>query len=109
MATTLTKDEKTVFRSIILKGKECPAGITDACFFLCVLALHQKGLVEAQINYNEIIDVKASYIGNAYYAENPTLRNPVDWYKVISITALILTAIATTVALFIGCKALNGN
>jgi hypothetical protein len=106
MTTSLTKDEKTVFRSIILRGNERPAGITDACFFLCVFSLHQKGLVEAQINYNEIIDVKASYIGIAYYAENPTLRNPVDWYKIITSIALILTAIATAAALFIGCKAL---
>jgi hypothetical protein len=65
--------------------------------------------VEAQINYNEIIDVKASYIGTAYYAENPTLRNPVDWYKIITSIALILTAIATAAALFIGCNALKGN
>jgi hypothetical protein len=103
----LTKDEKTVFRDIILKGNERPAGVTDACFFLCVASLRQKGLVEAQINYNEITDVKASYIGVAYYSENPVLSNPVDWYKVITAIAVILTAIATSVALFIGCEALK--
>jgi hypothetical protein len=107
--TSLTKDEKTVFRSIILRGNERPAGITDACFFLCVVSLCQKGLVEAQINYNEIIDLKASYIGVAYYSENPMLRNPVDWYRVIIATAVIMTAIAIAVALFIGCRALSGN
>ncbi|MDR1091170.1 MAG: hypothetical protein LBL79_08860 [Prevotella sp.] len=103
----LTKEEKAVFRGIIQKGNERPAGITDACFFLCVISLRQKGLIEAIINYNKIVDVKASYIGVAYYCENPTLRNPVDWYKIVTTIALILTAIATSIALFIGCQALK--
>ncbi|MDR2118772.1 MAG: hypothetical protein LBP25_04500 [Tannerellaceae bacterium] len=105
----LTKDERTVFRSIILKGNERPTGITDSCFFLCVVSLCQKGLVEAQINYNEIMDVKASYIGIAYYAENPLLRNPIDWYKIIAITVLVITALATSAALFVGCSVLRNS
>ncbi|MDR1372334.1 MAG: hypothetical protein LBJ17_04300 [Dysgonamonadaceae bacterium] len=108
MKIHLTKDEKTVFRSIVLKGNECPAGITGACYFLCVVSLQQKGLVEAVINYNEIIDVKASYIGIAYFAESPALRNPIDWYRVITTASIIITALATALALFVACRALKG-
>ena len=66
-------------------------------------------MVDAIINYNEIVDVKASYIGIAYYAENPTLRNPVDWYRVITAAAIVITAMATALALFVACRALKGG
>ena len=66
-------------------------------------------MVDAVINYNEIVDVKASYIGIAYYAENPTLRNPVDWYRVITAAAIVITAMATALALFVTCRALKGE
>jgi hypothetical protein len=65
-------------------------------------------LVEAVINYNEIIDVKTSYIGVAYFAENPTLRNPTDWYRIITAAAIIIAALATALALFMACRALKG-
>jgi hypothetical protein len=109
MKVHLTKDEKTVFRSIILKGNECPAGITAACYFLCVLSLRQKGLVDADVDYDKIMDIKASYIGIAYYAENPALSNPVDWYRVVTTAAIIITAMATALALVIACKTGNLN
>jgi hypothetical protein len=109
MKIHLTKDEKTVFRSIVLKGNECPAGITGACYFLCVLSLQQKGMIEASVNYNEIIDVKTSYIGVAYFAENPTLRYPTDRYRIVTMAAaIVITALAVALALFVACMALKG-
>ncbi|MDR1369879.1 MAG: hypothetical protein LBJ72_07110, partial [Dysgonamonadaceae bacterium] len=67
-----------------------------------------KGMIEATVNYNEIIDVKTSYIGVAYFAENPTLRNPIDWYRIITTASIIITALATALALFVACRALKG-
>jgi hypothetical protein len=65
-------------------------------------------MIEATVNYNEIIDVKTSYIGVAYFAENPTLRNPIDWYRIITTASIIITALATALALFVACRALKG-
>lgn len=99
----LTKEEKIVLRTLA-GGERKTALLNDGEFFLAVVTLRSKGLVDAALNYSTIEDVRLSYFGKAYMQANPTLGNPIDWWRIIQMVATVITAIATTIALFIGCS-----
>lgn len=82
----LTKSEKRTLRRI----KECgskSAYVSSESYYLDVLSLLAKGLVDAVVNYDVVVDVKLTYVGKSYLAANPGLVNPVDWTKVAAIAA----------------------
>jgi len=97
----LSIDEKKALLSIQQGKITAPAGMNMAEFFLAVSELKRKGLIDAEINYDEIIDVKPSYIGSGYVAQNPTLVNPVGWFKILTVAGLIITAIATIITMIV--------
>ena len=96
----LSKDEKTVLRLIHHGEQDNTLAISGADRYLAVRSLQRKGLVEAVIDYDTIADIRLSYEGKAYMAKYPTLRNPIDWNRVITIATLIVSILA----LFVACN-----
>lgn len=99
----LSKQEKIVLRTIASGEKNTPL-LNDGQFFIAVVQLKAKSLVDAAINYDKIESIRLSYYGKAYMQANPSLSNPIDWWRVCQTAATIITAIATTIALFIACR-----
>ena len=97
----LTKSEKRTLRGINECGGKS-AYVSAESYYLDVLSLHRKGLVDAVINYDEVIDVKLTYVGKSYLAANPRLRNPTDWTMIAAIAACV-AAVSATLALFVSC------
>ena len=95
----LTRDEKKALLSILQGLIDSPAGMNKAEFYLAVADLRRKGLVDAVFNYSEIVDVRLSFIGSGYIAQNPTLNNPINWHKIFITVGLIITAIATIITM----------
>lgn len=99
----LSKAEKIVLRLAAL-GKECPGNFSRHIFIGCNRSLVRKGLVRAA--FIEGGDIEASDLtpeGRCLFAENPQLRNPVDWKWIIATGIAIVGAITGIIALFIAC------
>ena len=99
----LTKEEKKVFLHVNEKGEKQPRDITIVMFHYCLSTLKEKGLVDFKANYDEVIKAGLTVKGAAYMEQNPKLRNPFDWMGVITLVMSVITAIATTLALFVAC------
>ena len=70
-----------------------------------VRSLDNKGLVRGV--YTEGGGMEAASLTNyckAYLADNPKLRNPIDWKWIVTIILLALTAIATVATFFVACS-----
>lgn len=100
----LTKVEKQVFLHVQKNGGELPRNITLVMFHYCLSTLQEKGLVEFKTNYNEVLAAELTVKGSAYKEQNPKLKNPVDWKGIITLIMTSITAIATTLALFVACN-----
>lgn len=50
-----------------------------------------------------IEDVKITDFGRCYMAENPNLRNPINW-GMVGAVASVITAIGAVIALLVGCS-----
>ncbi len=100
----LTKAEKQVFRHIQGNGEKQPRNITPVMFHYCLSTLQEKGLVEFRANYDEVLAAGLTVKGTAYMEQNPQLKNPVDWKGIATLIMVSITAIATTLALFVACK-----
>lgn len=100
----LTKEEKFVLKHVVKYGKKQPKTITPAMYHYCLSTLQEKKLIEFRSNYEEILSARLTIKGIAYIENNPKLYNPVDWKGVITLVMSIITAIATSVALFIACR-----
>lgn len=102
----LTRDEKEVMGHIAANGGKQPAKISPVMFHYSLSTLREKGLADFKSNYGEVIDARLTMKGLAYVEQNPNLKNPVDWKWIITITLTGITAVATTLALFVACSVL---
>lgn len=100
----LTLPEKKVLKELKVGRLNVPNGVNTFDFIEAVRSLTEKRLIVSRINYDEIIDMKLTSKGQAYIINNPSLRNPIDWKWIITTTLTAITAIATTIALFIACS-----
>ena len=103
----LSKSEKSILRELRRGNDNVPNGMDNYSYFDAVTSLTEKRLVKSRTNHEEVIDVKLTAKGYSYMVTNPHLLNPIDWSKVAAIAAII-TAVATTLALFVACSLLNG-
>lgn len=99
----LTKEEKTVFLHIKDYGNAQPRNLSPVIFHYCLSTLKEKGLIDFSANYDEVRRASLTVKGAAYLEQNPKLINPVDWKGIIILILTSITAISTTLALFIAC------
>ena len=100
----LSKDEKTVLRMVAAGQGACPSEYPSHTFNASVRSLERNGLVKGA--YDEggsVADTRMTQYGRQYMAENPDLRNPVDWKWIVSITVGLIAAVAAIAALFVAC------
>lgn len=100
----LSNFEKLVFLHVQENGGKVPRNITLVMFHYCLSTLREKGLVEFKVNYDEVIRAGLTVKGAAYLEQNPKLRNPVDWKWLVTTILVAITAVATTLALFVACN-----
>lgn len=94
----LTQTEKIMLRLISQGDTDNDLALSRTERYLAIRSLRQKGLIDAVVDYDVISDVRLSYDGKEYMAENPSLRNPINLDRVISIATLIISTIAIIVA-----------
>lgn len=86
----------------------CPSEYPSHAFNSSVRSLEQKGLVKgAYEEGGNVADTRMTQYGRQYLAENPNLRNPVDWKWIASITVGLIAAVAAIAALFVACGITN--
>lgn len=102
----LTKDEKRVLRWVALKRSGRPEGMSNDGYFEAVIGLTEKKLLVSATNYDDVLDVDTTAKGRVYCSQNPHLYNPVDWKWLATFITALITAIATTLALFMACSKL---
>lgn len=103
----LSKNEKKVLR-LINTGSDCPSGFSIAIYSSCVRSLERHGLAKGA--YIEGGDCEAARLtpdGRCYLAENPKLRNPIDWKWIIATIIAIVGVITTIIIGFVACNKLN--
>lgn len=102
----LSKDEKRVLRLVASGGLQ-PDTISESIFNGCVRSLEREGLVKgAYVEGGGVEAARLTSEGRLFLAENPNLRNPIDWkWWITTAIAVIGTAVAI-VALFIACSKL---
>lgn len=103
----LTKSEKQVLLHVVKHGAEQPRNITPIIFHFTLSTLKEKGLIDFIASQSEVVDTKLTIKGKAYLEQNPKLYNPIDWKSTITLIMTIITAIATTLALFVACSVLK--
>ncbi len=92
----LTKREKRVLRTLSRQGFDALSEF-DAT---SVRSLDNHGLVQgAYIEGGGVEDARLTNYGKEYLADNPRLRNPINWAKVGAIGTFI--GIVVTIILFI--------
>ena len=98
----LNDDEKSTLRRLSLGKAGAPDGMPPDRYTEAVVTLTEKRLVRSVINYDEVVGAKLTAKGRAYLNSNPHLRNPINW-SVVGAVAMIVTAVASVIALFIAC------
>ena len=96
----LSKDEKKVLM-LASTGEDCPDTFPIHVFKGCVRSLERKGLVKAA--YVEGVGVEAVRLtqeGRILLAENPKLKNSIDWLRIIE---FVIPLIISIIALFVSC------
>lgn len=96
--------EKKLFRNVCKGDISQPRNLSLNQFHYSLSTLQEKGLIIYKTEYDKIIDIKPTIKGLAYLDSYPRLSNPIDWRWIISIIFYAITAIATTLALFIACN-----
>ena len=92
----LTKREKRVLRTLSRQGFNALSEF-DAT---AVRSLDNHGLVQgAYIEGGGVEDARLTNYGKEYLADNPRLRNPINWAKVGAIGTIV--GIVVTIILFI--------
>ena len=95
----LSKREKRVLRTLRRQGFEALSEFDAAA----VRSLDNQGLVRgAYVEGGGVEDAVLTNYGKEYIADNPKLRNPVNWNKVAAIAAIV-GVIVTVVLFIIGC------
>lgn len=97
----LTKREKRVLRTLSRQGFDALSEFDAAA----IRSLDNLGLVQdAYIEGGSVEDARLTNYGKEYIADNPRLRNPVDWKWIISTFLAALAATAGILALIIACS-----
>lgn len=99
----LSKEEKQVIRELRRGNSNIPNGMDNFTYSDAVSSLKEKRLVNAMLNYEEVIDVELTAKGYAYTNANPRLLNPINWTKIATLAACV-ASVAATIALFISCS-----
>lgn len=93
----LTKREKRVLRTLSQQGFDAMSKFDIAA----VRSLDNQGLVRgAYVEGGGVEDARLTNYGKAYIADNPKLRNPVNWKD---ITAIALTGWLLCIILLAKC------
>lgn len=100
----LNKSEKLLLRSISMGRDISKIVLSPDERFVASQRLRALGLIDVTTNYDEIIDIRLTCYGRVYLANNPNLRNPIDWKWIIHTIFTAVVAGATVAALFIGCS-----
>ena len=96
----LSKDEKKVL-IIASAGEDCPVTFPIHIFNGCIRSLERKGLVKAAyLEGGGVEAVRLTPEGRLFLAENPTLKNPIDWVRIIEFAIPLIISI---IALFVSC------
>lgn len=99
----LSRSEKSVLRMVSVGQGVCPAEFPLHTFNSAVRSLDRKGLVRSA--YEEggnVVDTSITQQGRQYIAENPSLRNPINWGMLATLIAAV-SAIASIVTLLVAC------
>lgn len=100
----MSKNEKKVFL-LVASGGECPATFPRHIYTECVHSLERKGLLHgAYIEGGDVEAVRITSEGRCFLAENPRLKNPVDWKWIVTTGIAIIGVAISIVALFVACK-----
>lgn len=100
----LSKDGKRVLRMVAAGQCACPAVFPRHAFNAAVRSFDRIGLVRAMYaEGGEVVDAKPTPEARQYLAENPGLRNPVDWRWVVTSAIGILGLAASVIALLVAC------
>lgn len=98
----LSKDEKKVLL-LVASGGDCPDSFPAHIFAGCVRTLELRGLIKgAYAEGREAEGARLTSYGRIFLAENPKLRNPLDWKWIIT-TAIAVAGLIT--AIVFGCIA----
>lgn len=99
----LTKEEKKVLL-LISTGGDCPDSFPAHIFTGCVRSLERKGLVKgAYVEGGGVEAARLTSDGRVFLAENPKLRNSINWVRIIEFAIPVIISI---IALFISCSKL---
>ena len=97
----LTKREKRVLRTLSQQGFDALSEFDAAA----IRSLDNQGLVRgAYIEGCGVEDARLTNYGKEYIADNPRLRNPIDWKWIISTFLAAVAAAAGIFALIIACS-----
>lgn len=100
----LSKDERRVLRMVAAGQCACPAAFPRHAFNAAVRSLERAGLVRAAYaEGGEVVEVKLTSEARQYLAENPGLRNPVDWRWVVTSAISLLSAAIGVIAMLVAC------
>ncbi len=98
----LNKQEKQVFRMITKGSTTCPCTYPESAFYVAVRTLELKGLVKgAYIEGGAVEDTAITPLGYLYLTENPSLRNPINWGVVSSMSTITLLLSIVAIAILI--------
>ncbi len=98
----LSKNEKKVLL-LVSSGQDCPDSFPAHVFAGCVRTLEIKGLIKgAYVEGGGVEAARLTSYGRTFLAENPKLRNPLDWKWIIT-TAIAVAGLIT--AIVFGCIA----
>ncbi len=68
--------------------------------FLLAKSLERKGLIDAKFSYSTIEDMRISYEGKAYMSVNSSLKNPINWDRIIAMATLVFTVLGIAQGVF---------
>lgn len=103
----LSRNEKRVLR-LLNADLWCPDTMPFHKFAAGCIGLERKGLAQcAWASGHELVDAVITMEGKFYIAENPSLRNPVDWKWIITTAITAGTLIVAIAALLTACRAIQ--
>lgn len=101
---TLKSSEKEVLRMIAGGLGKCPAEYPLHTFNAAVRSLEGKRLVHsANKECGNVADAMLTQVGRQYLAENPNLRNPINWGRLATLIAAVSVGVSV-VAMLIACN-----